>query len=85
MPGHGEAWMAEAACRNHPGLPWVADRDRVSVLESVAMTLVCARCPVLEVCDAYAGAKLVGVGFWASRHRDPVQEDDEDPVLGGAA
>jgi hypothetical protein len=77
-------WMAEAACRDHPGLPWLDDRGLVTVLESVAMTLVCARCPVLRVCDAYADGTRVRAGFWAGRHRDPTWED-EDPVLGGAA
>jgi hypothetical protein len=60
----------------------VADRHLVSVLELVAMTVVCARCPVLGLCDAYAAGTRVKVGFWAGRHRDPV---GEDPVLGGAA
>jgi hypothetical protein len=82
MPSRDEAWMAEAACRNHPGLPWVDDRDRVTVLESVAMTLVCARCPVLGSCDVYAAGTRVGVGFWAGRHRDPYRGDT---MLGGAA
>jgi hypothetical protein len=82
MRGNGEAWMAEAACRNYPGLPWVADRDLVTVLELVAMTLVCARCPVLRLCDAYAAGTRVGVGFWAGRHRDPYRDDT---MLGGAA
>jgi hypothetical protein len=82
MASRGEAWMAEAACRNYPGLPWVDDRDRVAVLESVAMTLVCARCPVLQLCDGYAAGTRVGVGFWAGRHRDPYRDDT---MLGGAA
>lgn len=39
--------------------------DRPSADDVVAMTAICASCPVLELCGLYAHAARMGTGFWA--------------------
>lgn len=39
--------------------------DRLSDDERELCELICARCPLLDLCDAYASAAKVPSGFWA--------------------
>lgn len=32
---------------------------------------ICARCPIADLCDAYATASKVDLGFWAGKDRSP--------------
>ena len=47
------AWMADAACREHPDLPWVPERgpDQGKI---PAMYAICAGCLVRDECYAFA-------------------------------
>lgn len=66
-------WMADAACAQpaHGGLPWLADTDKVTNKHTAAMAGVCAGCPVLRVCAAYAASTGVTGGFWSGQDRLP--------------
>lgn len=55
----GASWVARAACRNHPGLPW--DGRAVTPL----MRDVCDSCPVRAPCLAEALADPGVAGVWA--------------------
>lgn len=57
-------------------LPPCADRalftfDRLSDEQMTECASICAACPVLELCDAYATAARVQSGFWAGRFYSP--------------
>lgn len=47
------AWMRDAACKEHPELPWVPDRGQDCALIP-AMRAVCAACLVREECLQFA-------------------------------
>lgn len=47
------AWMADAACAEHPELPWIPEQG-VKPAAVAAMRLVCASCLVRGDCLAYA-------------------------------
>lgn len=76
-----EAWMARAACRDHPQLGWIKDATDAGLGETATMAVICAGCPVRGQCAGFADRKAVSSGFWAGRHRDV----DASGRLGGAA
>lgn len=71
------SWMVDAACLDAPGLPWLTGADAVLLPELLAMTRICAACPVLAECAGYVSQASIVGGFWAGRHqgtpRQPVQ------------
>ena len=73
MSAHLPAWYDHAACATAPAarLPWLTDTDRLSRTTVARMRAVCATCPVLDACTAYAGTAHVTGGFWAGLDRDP--------------
>lgn len=45
--------------------------DRLSADERAMCASVCARCPVADLCGAYATADKVTAGFWAGHQYTP--------------
>ncbi len=45
--------------------------DRLSDEQMTECAAICQRCPVLELCDAYATAARPPSGFWAGRFYSP--------------
>jgi hypothetical protein len=68
-------WMAWAACRAFPQLPWTVDGSEVHHLHKHAMSAVCAACPVRRACHGYATSQGVTGGFWAGRFYNPSHWD----------
>lgn len=64
-------WQEEALCRSYGDLPWIADADRVSPVDTALMRVVCAACPVVSECQDFADCEGVTCGFWAGRDRTP--------------
>jgi hypothetical protein len=64
-------WMARAACARSENrdLPWLADEAQISDQAKMAMAGVCADCPVLDKCDAFAIATDANAAFWAGHVR----------------
>jgi hypothetical protein len=61
-------WMADAACVDHPGLPWIENPNRVPKMLIECMQEVCLACPVRAACAAYAVEVEITAGWWAGRH-----------------
>lgn len=40
-------------------------------LERAVCSSICAACPIADLCDAYATASKVDLGFWAGKDRNP--------------
>lgn len=40
-------------------------------LERAVCSSICAHCPIADLCDAYASASKVDLGFWAGKDRNP--------------
>lgn len=63
-----QSWTERAACVIHVDLPWTSDH-RPSEARRTAMAAVCAQCPVLTKCAAYAlkghNGRGVEGGFYA--------------------
>lgn len=64
-------WREQALCRSQPSLPWISDPDRVTLVETSFMEVVCAACPVVFECGDYADCEGITSGFWAGRDRTP--------------
>lgn len=75
------SWTEQAWCRSVPALPWIAEPEDVSPAAEVAMTAVCAACPVVFECQEYVGCAGITGGFWAGAHCTP----GEESRLGGVA
>jgi len=62
------SWTEYAACVFHVDLPWTSDQ-RPAEVHRAAMAAVCAQCPVLTRCAAYAleghNGRGVEGGFYA--------------------
>ena len=72
------AWQADAACKEHPDLPWTM--SRVVGKRMDAMLAVCDACLVFGECHAWAlepgQADIVGVlagTTWRGRRKHPRQ------------
>jgi len=78
-------WMADAACAQIPGLPWIESPRRVPDLVVALMGEVCAGCPVLDRCAAFVEEAHVTAGFWAGRSRNHLNVDDYTLGEGGEA
>lgn len=50
---------------------FVLDRNQLTTADFRSMTRVCASCPALQACRAYAKANRERTGFWAGQHRQP--------------
>lgn len=61
------SWVDDAACREHPGLPWFG--ESVAAIEACAT--VCRRCLVAEECHDYAADIAAPFGTWAGESRGP--------------
>lgn len=68
-------WMAQAACRDRPELPWTHDVDALPRVKGVAarMRAVCNGCPVRAECADFAVTTEATGGFWAGRWRSLAQ------------
>lgn len=69
-------WMADASCTNVPGLPWIQNPRRVPDFLVEMMAEVCASCPVLNACEAFAEQAHITAGFWAGTSRHHLQVGD---------
>lgn len=59
---HPDGWMLDAACRPNPD--WTSDiKPKTAIL--LEMSKVCADCPVIAACAAYALAESVHGGMYA--------------------
>lgn len=63
-------WMTQAACSRRPDLPWTTDTTAVPTTAVASMSAVCAGCPVMASCWAYAAAEDITGGYWAGIDRD---------------
>ena len=61
-------WMTDAACADHPSLPWTGDPNRVPKTLKDRMRGVCAGCPVRARCATYAVEARITAGWWAGRN-----------------
>jgi WhiB family redox-sensing transcriptional regulator len=61
-PSFQPRWEQRAACRNHPTWWWFAAGDRVETVEAFS---ICAECPVLTECHAFALDHPTLLGIWA--------------------
>lgn len=52
------------------GLPLFTADSRTDE-QRAACASICARCPIADLCDAYATASKVDFGFWAGTDRSP--------------
>ena len=75
------SWHSQAWCGLVRGLPWIAEPENVSAAERVAMTAVCAGCPVVFECADYVAGEGITSGFWCGSDRTPADELS----VGGAA
>ena len=58
-------WMADAACREHPEIPWVPVDERRCPDAVEAARAVCAGCLTRTECLTYALREPALVGLWA--------------------
>ena len=58
---HRPTWMADALCREYPGLSWFPGRGE----DVTAVKAVCARCSVRDECLTYALDDPGLAGVWA--------------------
>lgn len=72
------AWQTLAACGARADLPWTA--EEVGAWEAEIMRAVCAACPVLAECAAYADHTKVCAGWWAGHDRDPDHVEPPAPA-----
>jgi hypothetical protein len=42
-------------------------------LEQAVCASICAGCPLIEMCDAYATKSKVDIGFWGGMNRNPLR------------
>lgn len=80
----GEEWMLRALCRRVPALPWIAEPETVSDAQRVAMSGVCAACPVFFECADYVACEAINAGFWAGDNRS-MDDRDASTASDGAA
>lgn len=57
----------EPPCNGHD----VFMSAELTELERAVCSSICARCPIADLCDAYATASQVDLGFWAGKDRNP--------------
>jgi hypothetical protein len=62
-------WMADAACADVPGLPWIDSPRRVPTVLVELMAEICATCPVLERCAVFVDEAAITAGYWAGTSR----------------
>ncbi|GAB3920228.1 hypothetical protein GCM10011575_44080 [Microlunatus endophyticus] len=71
----GYQWMGQAACVEHPSLPWIGpdhddwDHWADPITDVARMRQICDDCPVRAACETYVTQADVTAGFWAGRWR----------------
>jgi hypothetical protein len=78
-------WMADAACVQIPGLPWIDNPHRVPVFVWELMAEVCASCPVLDRCREFVAEAEIIAGYWAGESRNRVEPLPRRPRTGRGA
>lgn len=80
MSAHDSDWMAQAACADRPGLPWLHDAEDVAPWDRLVMAAICDACPVGVRCSSFVASAEVTGGFWAGAHREALPQLPDAPA-----